>query len=173
MTFNQLAADKLIPKTKPIFNQNFENMEIDSLAEHLCAYFNTSVAELRQKNRKREVVEVRQMIMTYMNKFYSLSETGKYFLLDHATVVHSKKVVDNLANSDAKFKVKWDEFTEYAKILFKHFTYGGFKVETNLSLIKVTYNDIVREFSTMNLAKAYINGFNDGKMENKPVHQLN
>jgi len=63
------------------------------------------------KNRKREVVEARQLAMRLSKHFTnaSLANIGRRIgMKDHATVLHSCKTINNLCFSDRKFSARYD-----------------------------------------------------------------
>lgn len=67
---------------------------------------------LRIKNRKREVVEARQVLMVYRHKTLkkSQAEAAKPYGKDHATVIHAKKTIKNLLETNTIFKDKYERF---------------------------------------------------------------
>lgn len=62
--------------------------------------------KLPQKTRKREIVEARQVCMWLRatNTKDSLSTIGSRYNRDHATVLHAKKTVYNLIETDKTFR---------------------------------------------------------------------
>ena len=58
------------------------------------------------KSRKRELVNSRQVAMFYLkeNTNETLNKIGNYFNRDHATVLHAIKTVNNLSDTDKKFR---------------------------------------------------------------------
>lgn len=55
-----------------------------------------SIEYLRQKNRKQEVMQWRQIGMTwYAIEYNSLTQAGEFFNHDHSTVVHALKCVQD------------------------------------------------------------------------------
>lgn len=78
----------------------------DTIVEAVCDQFQTTREELMSHTRKREIVQARQVGMYLMWLFtsYSLSRIGDYFGgKDHATVIHAKNTVTNLAETDKNF----------------------------------------------------------------------
>jgi chromosomal replication initiator protein len=67
---------------------------------------------LRIKNRKREVVEARQVLMVYRHKTLKKSqvEAAKPYGKDHATVIHAQKTIKNLLETDTCFTEKYERF---------------------------------------------------------------
>jgi len=88
---------------------NTNNIEITSLniKSLVAAYFNMASIRLDFKTKKRQVVQARQLAhyfsIIYTNE--SLSEIGKNIGgKDHSTVLHSKKTITNLADTDKKIR---------------------------------------------------------------------
>lgn len=75
---------------------------IDSIIENVCAYYNVSVKEVPSRTKRREVANVRQVSMYLARKLteQSLGEIGRAVNRDHATVVHSIKVVEQQLEYD-------------------------------------------------------------------------
>jgi hypothetical protein len=66
---------------------------------------------IHKKSRKREIVEARQMCMTYAKNLTtcSLAKIGLNIGgKDHATVLHSVKTVNNLIETDSGYKARYD-----------------------------------------------------------------
>lgn len=84
-------------------------LDIDQLvAEH----WGIAVADMSKHTRRREVVAPRQMAM-YFQKTYtrqSLSEIGRrYGNKDHSTVLHACRTVENLFDTDMKYRHFFEE----------------------------------------------------------------
>ncbi len=94
-------VDNLVKKTK-------KDINIASIQETVCEYFDMDKNLLKAKNRKREIVQARQISMFFCKKYTKFSlatigaETGGK---NHATVLHSYKTVLNLAETDKTFKM--------------------------------------------------------------------
>lgn len=60
--------------------------------------------------RKREMTQIRQEIMKLVDEFTTLSlkKNGKLFgkNFHHSTVIHAKKTIGNLAETDKKFRMQ-------------------------------------------------------------------
>lgn len=87
-------------------NANRE-ISIDSLQKIVADYFRLGVEKLKEKTRKREVVQARQIAM-YFAKHYtksSLKTIGLHFGgRDHSTVIHALHTVDDLMATDKEFR---------------------------------------------------------------------
>lgn len=82
-------------------------VSIDFIQKTVCEYFEVPVEKLKEKTRKRQIVQARQLSM-YLAKYFtknSLKVIGKHFGgRDHSTVIHSCQAVQNLIDTDSKFK---------------------------------------------------------------------
>lgn len=82
-------------------------VSIDYIQKTVCDYFNVQVDMLREKTRKRMIVQARQLSM-FLAKNYtknSLKVIGKHFGgRDHSTVIHSCQAVQNLIDTDQEFR---------------------------------------------------------------------
>jgi hypothetical protein len=82
-------------------------MEISSIISQVCKYFNQDPEDLNCKTRKREIVQTRQICMYFANKFTkkSLADIRKEIGgKDHTTVLHAKRVVNNLMETDCGYR---------------------------------------------------------------------
>lgn len=82
-------------------------VSIEFIQKTVCEYFHVPVDKLKEKTRKRNIVQARQLSM-YLAKTYtknSLKVIGKHFGgRDHSTVIHSCQMVQNLMDTDGEFK---------------------------------------------------------------------
>jgi hypothetical protein len=80
-----------IRNTKKTFTKNTRFMFEDFLIS--CPF---SIEYLRQKNRKQEVMQWRQIGMAwYAMQYNSLTQAGDFFNHDHSTVVHALKCIQD------------------------------------------------------------------------------
>ena len=92
----------------PIVVSSLENILAEPLIKLIVTlvrkHTGLSIAELRVKNRKRHLVLARQWNMYFIAKHttHSLSVIASIFDRDHATVVHSRKTINNLIETDKK-----------------------------------------------------------------------
>lgn len=90
-------------------------VSIDFIQKSVCDYFEVPVDKLREKTRKRAIVQARQLSM-YLSKNFtknSLKSIGKHFGgRDHSTVIHSCQAIQNLMDTDTKFKESVEELTK-------------------------------------------------------------
>jgi chromosomal replication initiator protein len=82
-------------------------ISIDYIQKVVCDYFDLPLEVLKSKTRKREVVQARQLAMYFSKNMTksSLSNIGIHCGgKDHATVLHACRTVNNLMETDKKFK---------------------------------------------------------------------
>lgn len=92
--------DKLVKNTK-------REISIDYIQKVVCDYFNMPVELLKSKTRKREIVQARQIAMFFAKSLTksSLATIGHNIGgKDHATVLHACKTVNNLIDTDKRFR---------------------------------------------------------------------
>ncbi|HAE34384.1 MAG: chromosomal replication initiator protein DnaA [Chitinophagales bacterium] len=90
-------------------------VSIDFIQKAVCDYFEVPVEKLKEKTRKRAIVQARQLSM-YLSKNFtknSLKSIGKHFGgRDHSTVIHSCQAIQNLMDTDSKFKESVEDLTK-------------------------------------------------------------
>jgi len=104
--------DKLIKNTK-------REISIDYIQKVVCNYFNIPVEHIQSKTRKREIVQARQVAMFFSKSLTkaSLATIGSQIGgKDHATVLHACKTVNNLIETDKRFRIQIDEIEKKLKI---------------------------------------------------------
>lgn len=87
---------------------------IEMFINEVCEYKHTTYEDVKQTIRKREVVQIRQLLMYFLKEksILSLRAIGNLFNgKDHATVVHAHKAITTLMESE---KATRDE-VEYIK----------------------------------------------------------
>lgn len=106
------VIDKLVKNTQ-------KELSIDYIQDVVCSYFNIHSDQLRSKTRKREIVQSRQIAMYFAKSLTkaSLASIGaKIGGKDHATVLHACKTVNNLIETDKRFKMYIDDIEKRFKI---------------------------------------------------------
>ena len=96
---------------KFVKNTNHE-VSIDYIQKVVCDYFDLPIEMLKSKTRKRQVVQARQIAMYFAKSMTksSLSNIGAHCGgKDHATVLHACRTVNNLIETDKKFKASVQE----------------------------------------------------------------
>ncbi|MGB1248194.1 MAG: chromosomal replication initiator protein DnaA [Chitinophagales bacterium] len=82
-------------------------VSIDYIQKTVCEYFDVPLEKLKEKTRKRQIVQARQLSMYLAKNFTknSLKVIGKHFGgRDHSTVIHSCQAIQNLLDTDTDFK---------------------------------------------------------------------
>lgn len=98
---------------------NSREISIDFIQKIVCDYFEIPVDQMHSKTRKREIVQARQIAMYFSKKLTksSLAHIGLHCgNKDHATVLHACRTVNNLIETDKKFKSYVDELEGKIKI---------------------------------------------------------
>lgn len=87
--------------------------------EHaICSVWQLMPSKLHERTRKREIVEARQLVYWYMIKLtkLSLEDIGRIYGYDHATVLHAKKTVNNLRNTNREYREKLEQVEAQIKL---------------------------------------------------------
>jgi chromosomal replication initiator protein len=104
--------DKLVKSTR-------REISIDYIQKVVCDYFNMQIENLKSKTRKREIVQARQIAMYFAKSLTksSLATIGSVIGgKDHATVLHACKTVNNLIDTDKRFRLYIDEIEKKLKL---------------------------------------------------------
>jgi chromosomal replication initiator protein len=104
--------DKLIKNTK-------KEVSIDYIQKVVCNYYNIGLEQLQSRTRKREIVQARQVAMYFSKSLTksSLATIGSQIGgKDHATVLHACKTVNNLLETDKRFRLQIDEIEKKLKM---------------------------------------------------------
>ncbi len=104
--------DKLVKSTR-------KEISIDYIQKIVCEYFGLPSDVLQTKTRKREIVQARQIAMYFSKSMTksSLSTIGSIIGgKDHATVLHACKTVNNLKDTDKRFKSQIEDIERRLKI---------------------------------------------------------
>lgn len=92
---------------------------IDYIQKTVSDYFKVELDDLKAKTRKREIVIARQVAM-YFSKDYtnhSLKSIGYHFGgRDHSTVIHAVQSVNDMIDTNAKFRYSIDELKKKLKM---------------------------------------------------------
>jgi chromosomal replication initiator protein len=104
--------DKLIKSSK-------REISIDYIQKVVCDYFNIPIDLVQSTTRKREIVQARQVAMFFSKSLTksSLATIGSRIGgKDHATVLHACKTVNNLIDTDKRFRLQIDEIEKKLKV---------------------------------------------------------
>lgn len=104
--------DRLVKNSK-------KEISVDYIQKVVCDYFNLSPDLLQSKTRKREIVQARQIAM-YFSKSLTKSSLASIGAMiggkDHATVLHACKTVNNLMDTDKRFKGQIESIEKKLKV---------------------------------------------------------
>ena len=98
--FARQLIDKFVKNTT-------REVSIELIQKIVCDYFNMSVEMMKSKTRRREVVQARQISMFFAKNMTksSLATIGMNCgNKDHATVLHAYRTVNNLIDTDKRFR---------------------------------------------------------------------
>ena len=101
-----------------LFNAVDSN-NIEFIQKLVCDYFTIPVEQVKSKTRKREIVQARQISMYYAKDLTksSLKTIGMHFGgRDHSTVIHACQTVNDLMETDKKFRADIEEIGKRIKM---------------------------------------------------------
>ena len=86
-------------------------MESKTIILKVSEYYKIDIPELKTKCREREFVKVRQITMYFLREFttLSLARIGGFYNRNHATVLYACNQVNNLYDTDKKYRYEIDE----------------------------------------------------------------
>jgi chromosomal replication initiator protein len=100
--------------------QNIETeVDIDFIQKAVSEYFAVPQDALKDKTRKKEIVVARQVAMYFAKEYtnFSLKAIGQYFGgRDHSTVIHAIQSVNELIETNKKFKTSIDELKKKLRV---------------------------------------------------------
>jgi len=104
MEINDIELNYEVVKPEKLRNK----IDIRIIENIVCSYFKVSQKYLFQRNRRREIMEKRQIFHYLCVKYTAetLAKIGDYegFHYGHAVVINSNKQINNLIDTDKKFK---------------------------------------------------------------------
>jgi chromosomal replication initiator protein len=92
---------------------------IDFIQKTVSDYFNVALEDLKAKTRKKEIVIARQTAMYFSKEYtnHSLKSIGYHFGgRDHSTVIHAVQSVNDMIDTDSKFKSSIEELKKKLKM---------------------------------------------------------
>ena len=92
---------------------------IDFIQKTVSEYFSVSLDDMKAKTRKKEIVIARQVAMYFAKEYthHSLKSIGFHFGgRDHSTVIHGVQAVNDMMETDSKFKYSIDELKKKLKM---------------------------------------------------------
>jgi chromosomal replication initiator protein len=108
-TLNKKEIDLALAKQmlKNFIKNTSKEISMEYIQKLVCEYFEVPVEMVKSKTRKREIVQARQISM-YLSKSHtktSLKSIGAFFGgRDHSTVIYACQTVEDLIDTDKKFK---------------------------------------------------------------------
>lgn len=96
-----------------------KEISIEYIQKLVCDYFGISIDQVKSKTRKREIVQARQISMYFAKDLTksSLKTIGMHFGgRDHSTVIHACQTVNDLIETDKKFRLDVEELSKRIKI---------------------------------------------------------
>jgi len=92
---------------KDMIKESNTQISIESIQNYVCEYFGIDTNKVREKTRKQEIVEARQIAMYLAKQFTdsSLKTIGLHFGgRDHSTVIHAISTVEERMQTSPKHK---------------------------------------------------------------------
>jgi chromosomal replication initiator protein len=92
---------------------------IDFIQKTVSEYFDVALDDLKAKTRKKEIVIARQTAMYFAKEYtnHSLKSIGYHFGgRDHSTVIHAVQSVNDMIDTDTKFKSSIEELKKKLKM---------------------------------------------------------
>ncbi len=113
-TFNkrEITLELAIETVNKLVKTQIKEINITNIQKTVSEFFNVSIEKLKSDTRKREIVQARQIAMFFAKKYTkaSLSSIGAQIgKKDHATVLYACKIVNNLIETDKKYKYDIEE----------------------------------------------------------------
>src|SRR5690606_18650734 len=108
-TLNKKEIDLNLAKSmlKNFIKNSSKEISMEYIQKLVCEYFEVPIEMVKSKTRKREIVQARQISM-YLAKSHtktSLKSIGAFFGgRDHSTVIYACQTVEDLIDTDKKFK---------------------------------------------------------------------
>lgn len=96
-----------------------KEISIEYIQKLVCEFYSISVDVVKSKTRKREIVQARQIAMYFAKDLTkaSLKNIGSHFgNRDHSTVIHACQTVNDLVDTDKKFRHDVEEIEKRIKI---------------------------------------------------------
>lgn len=94
-------------------------ISIEYIQKLVSDYYSLTVDQLKSKTRKREIVQARQISMFFAKQLTKapLKKIGMHFGgRDHSTVIHACQTVNDLIDTDKKFRGDVEEISKRIKI---------------------------------------------------------
>lgn len=105
---------------KSLVRQHDRELSIETITNEVSLFFKLEVELLKDKTRKREVVQARQVAMYFAKELTntSLKTIGSYFGgRDHSTVIHAVQTVNDLVDTQRDFRNQVEEIRKRLKVI--------------------------------------------------------
>lgn len=92
--------------------EEFSSSNFESAMKIVCEEWKVEKEMLMTRTRKREVVEARMVLMEFRRDIMKLRQhvaTG-YFGLEHGAVIHAKKTISNLKQTNREFRERYTNY---------------------------------------------------------------
>jgi chromosomal replication initiator protein len=119
MNRKEIDLDLAKQMMKNFVKNSTKEISIDFIQKLVCDYFSIPVDQVKSKTRKREVVQARQISMYFAKDLTkaSLKNIGSHFgNRDHSTVIHACQTVNDLMETDKRFRSDVEELAKRIKI---------------------------------------------------------
>ena len=129
-TLNKKEIDLPLAKQmlKNFIKNSSKEISIEYIQKLVCEYFEVPVELLKSQTRKREIVQARQISM-YLAKSHtksSLKSIGMHFGgRDHSTVIYACQTVEDLIDTDKKFRAYVADIQKKLKLSYFLFSFGS------------------------------------------------
>lgn len=104
---------------KDMVQESSTQISIESIQDYVCDYFSIDTNKVREKTRKQEIVEARQIAM-YLSKHFtdsSLKTIGLHFGgRDHSTVIHAISTVEERMQTSSKHERMVNELQQKIEV---------------------------------------------------------
>ncbi|WP_020404305.1 chromosomal replication initiator protein DnaA [Gracilimonas tropica] len=104
---------------KDMVKESNTQISIEQIQNYVCDYFGIDTNKVREKTRKQEIVEARQIAMFLSKKFTksSLKTIGLHFGgRDHSTVIHAISTVEERISTSPKHKRMVEELHQRIEV---------------------------------------------------------
>jgi len=119
LTRKQLDLNLAKQIVKNFVKNSTREISIEYIQKLVCDFYNIPVEAVKSKTRKREIVQARQIAMYFTKDLTkaSLKNIGIFFGgRDHSTVIHACQTVNDLIETDKKFRHDVEEIEKRIKI---------------------------------------------------------
>jgi len=115
----EITIDLVKEMIEKLVKSTTRELSIDYIQKIVSDYFNIPLELMHSKTRKREIVQARQIAMFFSKNLTksSLATIGSQIGgKDHATVLHACKTVNNLMDTDKRFRIYIEEIEKRLKM---------------------------------------------------------